>query len=129
MISSAGPYFLLQDHLAGIVDNGTPTFPSPTHQDNEMRHLIAPSSMLEVARPRPLHRHRKGTRTHHPSVSRSRRDTPLFQSGPSQAGQIGMRLSTQLSRPAIDRKVSKGQLSASVYSGVTAGERRFRSFV
>src|ERR1700674_2684576 len=41
-----------------------------------MHHLIAPSSMIEVSRPQSDYRQRKGTRTHHPNVSRSRRDTP-----------------------------------------------------
>jgi hypothetical protein len=41
-----------------------------------MRHLIAPSSMLEVALTSIHSSSQKGMRTHHPSVSRSRRDTP-----------------------------------------------------
>jgi hypothetical protein len=46
-----------------------------------MHHLIAPSSMLEVA-PTSIHyRQRKGMRTHHPSLSRSRRDKPSFGGG------------------------------------------------
>jgi hypothetical protein len=40
-----------------------------------MRHLIAPSSMREVA-PTSIHSSsQKGMRTHHPKLSRSRRDT------------------------------------------------------
>jgi hypothetical protein len=41
-----------------------------------MRHLIAPSSMLEVAPTSIQSSSQKGMRTHHPSLSRSRRDTP-----------------------------------------------------
>jgi hypothetical protein len=51
-----------------------------------MRHLIAPSSMLEVA-PTSI-QSQKGMRTHHPSLSRSRRDTPSFKAWVSLAGQI-----------------------------------------
>jgi hypothetical protein len=41
-----------------------------------MRHLIAPSSMLEVAPTSIDSSSQKGMRTHHQSLSRSRRDTP-----------------------------------------------------
>src|SRR6266699_2279711 len=69
-----GRYLLLQDHLAGVVDNAHRRFLHRHIKTHEMRHLIAPSSMLEVA-PTSIHSE-KGMRTHHPSVSRSRRDTP-----------------------------------------------------
>jgi hypothetical protein len=42
----------------------------------EMRHLIAPSSMLEVAPTSIDSSSQKGMRTHYQSLSRSRRDTP-----------------------------------------------------
>jgi len=43
-----------------------------------MRHLIAPSSMLE-AKPTSIHSSpQKGMRAQHPRLSRSRRDTPSF---------------------------------------------------
>src|SRR6266705_1739351 len=62
--------------LAGIVDNAHRRFLHRHIKTNEMHHLIAPSSMLEVA-PTSIHyRQRKGMRTHHPSLSRSRRDKP-----------------------------------------------------
>ena len=80
-----GPYFLFQDHLAGIVDNAHRRFLHRHIKTNEMRHLIAPSSMLEVA-PTSIHSSsQKGMRTHHPSVSRSRRDTPSLNSPPEAA--------------------------------------------
>jgi hypothetical protein len=44
-----------------------------------MNHLIAPSSMLEVAPTSINSSSQKGMRTHHPSVSRSRRDTPSLE--------------------------------------------------
>jgi hypothetical protein len=44
-----------------------------------MRHLIAPSSMLEVE-PTSIHSSpQKGMRTQHPRLSRNRRDTPSFE--------------------------------------------------
>jgi hypothetical protein len=46
-----------------------------------MHHLIAPSSMLEIAPTSIYSSSQKGMRTHHPNLSRSRRDTPS--SGPS----------------------------------------------
>jgi hypothetical protein len=46
-----------------------------------MRHRAAPSSMLEVA-PTSI---QKGMRTQHPSVSRSRRDTPSLGAKPEEA--------------------------------------------
>jgi len=43
-----------------------------------MRHLIAPSSMLEVE-PTSIHSSsQKGMHTQHPRLSRSRRDTPSY---------------------------------------------------
>ena len=59
-IGRLGRYFLLQDHLAGIVDHAYRRFLHRHIKTNEMRHLIAPSSMLEVTRPRSIHRHRRG---------------------------------------------------------------------
>jgi hypothetical protein len=55
-----------------------------------MRHRAAPSSMLEVA-PTSI-QSQKGMRTQHPSVSRSRRDTPSvgFESGRSAASEQAM---------------------------------------
>src|SRR6266851_3339691 len=47
-IGRLGRYFLLQDHPAGIVDNANRRFLHRHIKANEMRHLIAPSSMLEV---------------------------------------------------------------------------------
>jgi hypothetical protein len=41
-----------------------------------MRHRVAPSSMREVASTSIHSSSQKGMRTHHPKVSRSRRDTP-----------------------------------------------------
>jgi hypothetical protein len=43
-----------------------------------MRHLIAPSPMLEVALTSIRSSSHKGMRTHHPSVRRIRRDTPSY---------------------------------------------------
>jgi hypothetical protein len=43
-----------------------------------MRHLIAPSSMLEVAPTSIQSSSQKGMRTHRQSLSRSRRDTPSY---------------------------------------------------
>jgi hypothetical protein len=41
-------HLLLQDHLAGIVDNAHRRFFHRHIKTHEMRHLIAPSSMLEL---------------------------------------------------------------------------------
>src|SRR4029077_296649 len=71
-----GLYFLLQDHLAGIVDNAHRRFLHRHIKTNKMRHRAAPSSMLEVA-PTSI-QSQKGMRTQHPSGSRSRRDTPSY---------------------------------------------------
>jgi len=51
-IGRLGPYFPAQDHLAHRTTHTD--LSSPTHQTHEMRHLIAPSSMLEVE-PTPTH--------------------------------------------------------------------------
>src|SRR4029077_11116439 len=48
---------------------------------HEIRHLIAPSSMLELE-PTSIHSSsQKGMRAQHPRLSRSRRDTPSSWSG------------------------------------------------
>jgi hypothetical protein len=79
-IGRLGQYFLLRDHLAGIVDNAHRRFLHRHIKTNEMHHLIAPSSMFEVA-PTSIHSSsQKGMRAQHPSVSRSRRDTPSSRS-------------------------------------------------
>src|SRR5207248_5311260 len=51
-IGRLSEYFLLQDHLAAIVDHAHRRCLYRHVQTNEMLHLIAPSSMIEVARPR-----------------------------------------------------------------------------
>jgi len=101
----------------------TPSFLHRHIKTTEMRHLIAPSSMLEVAADhRSTSSSQKGTRDSSSSVSRSRRDTPSFKADHHRPGKSGMRLSTQLSRPAIRPARSlKGQLSAFVYLGVNGG--------
>src|SRR5439155_24612324 len=63
-IGRLSEYFLLQDHPAAIVDHAHRRCLYRHVQTNEMLHLIAPSSMIEVARPRSAIR--KGTRAHHP---------------------------------------------------------------
>src|SRR5205814_3926561 len=50
-VGRLGRYFLLQDYLAGIVDNAHRRFLHRHIKTSEMHHLIAPSSMIEVARP------------------------------------------------------------------------------
>src|SRR3954469_9975737 len=63
-IGRFGGYFLLQDHLAGIVDNAHRRFLHRHIKTCEMRHLIAPSPMLEVE-PTSIHSSsQKGMRTH-----------------------------------------------------------------
>src|SRR5262249_21432427 len=72
-------HFLLQDYLAGIVDNAHRRLFHRHIKTHEMRHLIAPSSMLEVE-PTSIHSSsQKGLHTPHPRLSRSRRDTPYEQ--------------------------------------------------
>ena len=63
-IGRLGRYFLLQDYLAGIVDHAHRRFLHRHIKTNEMRHLIAPSSMLGVV-PTSIHSSsQKGMRTH-----------------------------------------------------------------
>src|SRR6202035_3668010 len=47
MSAGSGGTFLLQDHLTGVVDNAHRRFLHGHIKTHEMRHLIAPSSMLE----------------------------------------------------------------------------------
>src|ERR1700730_18130900 len=63
-IGRLGRYFLLQDHLAGIVDHAHRRFLHRYIKTHEMRHLIAPSSMLEVAPTSIQSSSQKGMRTH-----------------------------------------------------------------
>ena len=67
-----------------------------------MHHLIAPSSMLEVAALDPLIV-KEGMRTHQASVSRSRRDTPSVGATSSSA-----RVSAEVSIPPHGRFGSVG---------------------
>src|SRR6516164_4616267 len=74
--------FLLQDYLAGIVDYAHRRLFYRHIKTHEMRHLIAPSSMLEVE-PTSIHSSsQKGLHTPHPGLSRSRRDTPSYPTRP-----------------------------------------------
>src|SRR5215469_7601633 len=74
---------LLQDYLAGIVDNAHRRLFHRHIKIHEMRHFIAPSSMLEVA-PTSIHSSsQKGLHTQHPRLSRSRRDTSSNRPVPS----------------------------------------------
>src|SRR6476469_2197467 len=84
-IGRLGRDLLLQDYLAGIVDNAYRPFLHRYIKTYEMRHLIAPSSMPEATPTSIQSSSQKGMRTHRPSVSRSRRDTPSVtaDSGPS----------------------------------------------
>src|SRR5580693_3494093 len=50
-IGRLGQYFLLKDHLAGVVDNAYRRFLLRHIKTHEMHHLIAPSSRIEVDRP------------------------------------------------------------------------------
>src|SRR4051794_2593208 len=75
-IGRLGRDLLLQDYLAGIVDNAYRRFLHRHIKTDEMRHLIAPSSMPEAKPTSIQSSSQKGMRTHRPSVSRSRRDTP-----------------------------------------------------
>ena len=75
-IGRLGRDLLLQDHLDSVVDNAHRRFLHRHIKTDEMRHLIAPSSMPE-AKPTPIQSSsQKGMRAHHPNRSRSRRDTP-----------------------------------------------------
>src|SRR3954453_16073315 len=75
-IGRLGRDLLLQDYLAGFVDNAYRRFLHRHIKTEEMRHLIPPSSMPEAKPTSIQSSSQKGMRTHRPSVSRSRRDTP-----------------------------------------------------
>ena len=79
-----------------ILEQKVPTEPAKT---NEMRHLIAPSSMLEVAPTSIQSSSQKGMRTHRQSLSRSRRDTP---SSPNRQQPLSLGLGNRSSCPKGD---------------------------
>src|SRR5262249_7045297 len=112
-----GQHFLLQDYLAGLVDNAHRRLFHRHIKTHEMHHLIAPSSMLEVE-PTSIHSSsQKGLHTQHPRLSRSRRDTPSVGSVNGHSwgsGATEIRLAAALSQmlETIEADLAGGKLDA-----------------